>query len=89
MLTLNKLGGINEKDEPAIKRAREVDLITMPANINGTNCYNCKWISSSKSDVSMCTQPKVRQLVNSRMCCVLWSNPEEYRPFKPLKEFGS
>lgn len=83
MLKENELGGINEMDQPALHRAKEVDLITLPASIHGTNCYNCKWISSHRTDEKgMCTHSRVRQYVNGRMCCILWTNPKEYRPFK-------
>lgn len=90
MLKGNKLGGINETDKAALNRAKEVDLITLPKNVEGTNCYNCKWISSHEDeryDASMCTHPKVRQYVNERMCCILWTSSGEYRPFKREKEF--
>lgn len=87
MIKINKLGGINETDKMALERAHHVDLVTLPKDVEGTNCYNCKWISSSKSKMAMCTHPKVRQLVNERMCCILWSHDGEYRPFKREKGF--
>ncbi len=88
MLKENDLGGINETDKPAVERARKADLITLPEDITGTNCYNCKWISAHKKDKgTLCTHPKIRQYVNRRMCCILWSNTGEYRPFKREKEF--
>lgn len=83
MLKENELGGINETDKAALERAKEADLVTLPENIPGTNCYNCHWISSYKNEEKgMCTHPRVRQYVNGRMCCILWTNPGEYRPFK-------
>lgn len=83
MLKENKLGGINETDNPALERARKVDLITLPKGVKGTNCYNCQWIASYKNpNDAICTHPKVRQYVNERMCCILWSGKGEYRPFK-------
>jgi hypothetical protein len=73
-------------DKLALARAKEVDLITLPDDVEGTNCYNCKWISMHKGKHgSMCTHPKVRQYVNERMCCILWSNKGEFRPFKREK----
>lgn len=83
MLEPNDLGGINETDKPALERAKKADLVTLPEDVEGTNCYNCKWISSYKNDEKgMCTEPHVRQYVNQRMCCILWSGKGEYRPFK-------
>lgn len=89
MLRENDQGGINEMDKPALARAKGVDLITLPDDVEGTNCYNCKWISEYKSDEKgMCTHPEVRQYVNERMCCIEWTNKDEYRPFKRDKKFG-
>jgi hypothetical protein len=87
-LEKNDLGGINDHDGEALERAKAVDLITLPQDIKGTNCYNCKWISSDKKSYgAMCKQPKVKQYVNQRMCCILWSSKGEYRPFKRDKGF--
>lgn len=86
MLNENDQGGVNETDRPALARAKKVDLVTLPEDIKGTNCYNCKWISKHKDkDKAMCTHSEVRQYVNGRMCCILWSNEGEYRPFKREK----
>jgi hypothetical protein len=88
MVKENKLGGVNEMDKPALERAKKVDLITLPDDIDGTNCYNCKWISSHKNEYdAMCTHPKVRQYVNERMCCIMWSRTGEYRPFQREKGY--
>lgn len=88
MYRKNALDGINDIDAPAIKRAKEADLVTLPEDITGTNCYNCKWISQYKRvNYGMCTHPKVRQNVNKRMCCALWARDGMYTPFKRSKEF--
>lgn len=88
MLKENDLGGVNDMDKPALNRAKKVDLITLPEDVEGTNCYNCKWISNYKTDEKgMCTHPEVRQNVNERMCCILWEGKGEYRPFKREKVF--
>jgi hypothetical protein len=88
MIRDNAQGGVNETDKLALERAKKVDLITLPDDIEGTNCYNCKWISGHKSkNHAMCTHPKVRQFVNERMCCILWTNEGEYRPLKREKGF--
>lgn len=76
-MALNKHGGVLARTEIELKRAKNVDLITMPNDIDGTNCSNCKFISKGQ-----CINPRVKQAVNNRMCCVLWSRPGEYRQFK-------
>lgn len=79
----NDLGGINEMDKGALERAKGADLVTLPEDVKGTNCYNCKWISRDKKAYgSMCRHPKVKQYVNSRMCCALWDAKGTYRPFE-------
>lgn len=87
-LEKNDLGGINDIDIGAIQRARKADLITLPRVVEGTNCFNCKWIDSAKKPYGkLCTHPKVKQYVNERMCCALWSAKGMYTPFKRDKEF--
>lgn len=85
MINFNKLGGVSELDAPALERAKKSDLVTLPEDIEGTNCYNCKYISPYKNDgYAMCLQPRVRQFVNERMCCALWDNKDCYRAFGKL-----
>lgn len=76
MSTLNKNGGVISKTYKELSRAKDVDLITMPKDIDGTNCSNCRFIKDG-----FCRHPRVKQKVNNRMCCVLWSRPGEYRQF--------
>jgi hypothetical protein len=84
----NDLDGINDMNKDALLRAKNADLITLPKDINGTNCSNCNWISKYKKTYgAMCNHPKVKQYVNSRMCCALWSNKKMYAPFERDKEF--
>ena len=79
----NNIGGVNDMDKDALERASGSDLVTLPEDVKGTNCYNCKWISRDKKAYgSMCRNPKVKQYVNSRMCCALWSAPGMYTPFE-------
>jgi hypothetical protein len=87
-LERNDLDGINDMDKDALERAKSVDLVTLPKDVKGTNCYNCKWISLNKKPYgSMCKNKKVNQFVNARMCCVLWANKGMYEPFERDKEF--
>lgn len=81
-LVKNKLGGINDLDASALKRAKETDLLTFDRDINGTNCYNCKWIKNKTQEHGYCGNPKVAQYVNNRMCCAVWDTNASYRPYK-------
>lgn len=83
----NRQGGINDMGEDALKRAQKVDLITLPDNVKGTNCFNCKWIRDKERDYGFCGNKSVLQEVNGRMCCILWTNTSEYRPFTRMKDF--
>lgn len=73
----NKLMGINAQTKDELERAKDVDLITFPLKIDGTNCGNCQFIKKG-----YCENERVDQRVNNRMCCVLWSAPGEYRQFE-------
>jgi hypothetical protein len=81
MVKFNELGGIEAQHEDELKRAKKVDLITMPRDIDGTNCFNCKFIRDKKERVGYCSHKDVSQDVNKRMCCVRWSRTGEYRQF--------
>lgn len=84
----NKLGGVNDTDSKALERAKKSDLVTLPEDVDGTNCYNCKWISQHRREnYSFCTHPSIRQNVNGRMCCVLWDAKGVYRPYKQDERF--
>jgi hypothetical protein len=78
----NDHGGVDAPTEKDLKRAKEVDLITLPKKIRGTNCFNCRFIRNKMLRHGKCSHPKVDQDVNERMCCVLWSAPGEYRQFQ-------
>lgn len=72
----NNQGGINPQTQEELSRAKQVDLITLPLSVKGTNCGNCKWFKEG-----FCTNPKVNQVVNDRMCCAVWDNKEVQRPW--------
>jgi len=60
-----------EKDEelPELKRAQKYDLITLPDEVIGTNCGNCKFFNFENFN---CNNQKIAQRVGVRMCCNLW-----------------
>ena len=80
-MKLNKLGGIDNLSVKDLKKAKDVDLITLPKDVKGTNCGNCKWIKSVSKNIGYCKNEKVTQYVNGNMCCVLWTHHGEHRAF--------
>lgn len=82
----NVLGGINNYDPEILHRAKKVDLVTLPLDTEGTNCFNCKWIRDKHHDVAMCVNPKVAQEVSKRMCCAIWDNDKSYRPWGKIQD---
>ncbi len=79
----NANGGINDMEKPALERARKADLITLPKDIRGTNCFNCRFIRDPlRGGHGFCKHPAVSQFVNERMCCALWDAFGTYRPYK-------
>lgn len=74
-----KEDGILPKDAEEMARAESVDLVTLPDDVKGTNCSNCKFIQMPEK---FCGHPKVQMSVNERMCCALWDAEGTYRPWK-------
>lgn len=65
---LNEQGGTIPENAEQLKLAEKSDLITMP----GKDFPKVK---------AMCTHPKVKQWVNSRMCCAFWDAPGTLRAY--------
>jgi hypothetical protein len=81
-LMKNPIGGLNDMRNDALKRAQQADLVTLPPNVRGTNCFNCKFLKDRVPSHGYCSNHQVAQVVNSRMCCALWDAQGTYRPFK-------
>lgn len=81
MYTRNKQGGLDADENYLLERAKKADLVTLPENIEGTNCFNCKFITNKSTKSGFCNHPKIKMLVNGRMCCALWDNKNCYRGF--------
>jgi len=81
MLRKNNQGGLLIYNKEDLERAKAADLVTLPEDVKGTNCYNCMYIFDKKDDIGFCKHPKVAQYVNERMCCALWDNRKIYRQF--------
>jgi hypothetical protein len=78
----NELGGlIPDKSEK--ERAKKADLITLPEDVKGTNCSNCKFVKilDKEKGLGYCEHPEVDQHVTARMCCALWDNKKAERDF--------
>lgn len=75
-LKKDKNGGIVPQD---MKVAKKVDLITLPPDVEGTNCGNCRFITKENK---FCTHPDVQQYVNERMCCAFWDHQMVERPWE-------
>ena len=78
----NELGGVEAENKEQLEKAKNVDLVTLPRDVRGTNCFNCKFIKNKMIKHGYCSHPKVSQNVNGRMCCILWSATGEHRQFK-------
>lgn len=65
--------------EDEAQRAAAADLVTLPKNIEGTNCGNCKFFSDGQ-----CMNENVSQPVTDRQCCVYWDAEGVKRPWKKM-----
>lgn len=77
--SLNQEGGLDPQNAKDMAKSKKVDLITLPMNVLGTNCGNCKFINEEKN---FCTHDDVQLPVTERMCCALWDNEGVKRPWK-------
>lgn len=66
--SLDKLGGEIPSD---LERAKKADLITLPKNVPGTNCSNCKFVTE-KGKGHFCDHPEVQMVVTKKNCCAFW-----------------
>ena len=66
---MEKVNEKNKENMSALERAKHVDLITLPKEIKGTNCGNCKFFNVEKS---FCDHYEVAQEVKTNMCCKEW-----------------
>jgi len=81
MPKFNQNGGIDSDRDEWIK-ARNADLITLPQDVQGTNCGNCQYFRHMANMSGQCTHPKLGVLVNNRMCCSFWDNSGALRAWK-------
>jgi hypothetical protein len=72
MIVSNANGGVKDTEMAAMKRAILSGLFTLPVEILGANCFNCKYVKRTENSVGTCSNPKVNQAVTDKMCCTLW-----------------
>lgn len=75
----NSLGGLDPHNEKEKKIHKHADLITLPKEIQGTNCGNCQYIKDVKEGVGYCNHPDLKCFVSDRMCCKYWSHHDVKR----------
>jgi hypothetical protein len=63
------------------QRAKEVDFVTLPKGLPGTNCGNCRFVEK-RAGGHFCRNEKVRFAVNARNCCALWDAKGTLRHFE-------
>jgi hypothetical protein len=66
--------------------AKKVDFITLPEAVSGTNCLNCRFVSSADGQGKrFCKHPEVsvsvKQPVTDRNCCAEWDAKGTKRDF--------
>lgn len=86
MTKLNRQGGVQTSNIEELRRAKKSDLVTLPKDVEGTNCFNCKYIRDKKGKIGYCSHPKVAQDVSNHMCCALWDNSGLIREFGKIDE---
>ena len=80
-LKKNGQGGFDPQGESQTNKFKKVDLITLPQNVEGTNCSNCRFVGE-KDGKSYCEHKDVHEYVTKRMCCALWDNKGVMRRWK-------
>ena len=75
-MEIDDQGGVIQTNRQAERRSRDADLLTLPTNIPGTNCANCKFITDVQNagpvHVGYCVHPKLQMYVTNRQCCSYW-----------------
>lgn len=86
----NNKGGFSYADSLQVSRAKAADLITLPRNVEGTNCGNCSFIKiiDKQKGTGFCIHPQVQLPVTARMCCAFWDNKGATRQWKKYQKGG-
>lgn len=70
---LNEQGGIDYKDPEDLKKAKAVDLVTLPGD-------------NKILKMGFCDHPKVKLNVTPKTCCALWDNKDAIRAWEELSK---
>jgi hypothetical protein len=76
-----KEGGFTPKTPEQKRVFKKVDLIVLPKDIQGTNCFNCRYIGDKENEMGFCSHHEVRQYVTKKNCCGLWDHENVKREF--------
>lgn len=84
IMPFNKEDGIDYTSVEDNNKAKKADLITLPEEVKGTNCANCKFVKiiEEKAGLGFCEHPDVKLNVTKRMCCKLWDHNNASRSWK-------
>jgi hypothetical protein len=75
----NSYGGLSPHNAEEKKIHKHADLITLPPEVKGTNCGNCKFVKDMKKGVGYCTHHDLECYVTDRMCCSYWNHEKVKR----------
>lgn len=75
----NSAGGLEPNNNKQKQVFKKVDLITLPEGVEGTNCWNCEYITKKNKSQGFCAHEDIQQWVTKRMCCAKWDHPKVKR----------
>ena len=82
-MKIDKSGGIEYEHPEELKKAEDVDLVTMPPHLqNGISCMNCRFFRRVTGTVGHCGNKKVDMPVNHAQCCELYDHPGMVRSWE-------
>jgi hypothetical protein len=86
LLKWNPQGGVDPRSPEEMAAAQAVDLITLPEEVEGSNCGNCKFFRNLDPGLGsgFCTHPEVKLDVTNRMKCSRWDQLGTYRPWEAV-----
>jgi len=85
-LLWNDLQGVDPRTPEDAQVAQAVDLITLPADVEGASCMNCVNFRMLDPDLGsgFCMSPDIKQDVTVRMHCSQWDNPSVVRSWEDV-----
>ena len=77
----DKQGGFIYTGDESLGKAKVADLITLPKDVKGTNCGNCKFMSNG-----FCNNENIQLPVTEKMCCSYWDSEGALRSWEEEKK---